>query len=309
MLQKVGSFNDIPQSMLPPKLEKGETVTYQFVTGKPNPVPKSQRGNRDPDIIYNVLIRIPTSDTIRLSDGRIVNIGVVDSINKDGEVKTKFLSIRANDNGGFFSVVGGDIATEVFYYFLELTNRNESNENRDENVEPLFKRVDRKKEAKLLINRGEAIGTATNAVIAMNIGELRQLAAALNMHSENEPEILRGELMKMAIETPENFIKIIENPDIKIKSLIKRASELGLITYVPVEHKWMWSTGQTVARIDLVEGKDELEGMADWIKSHANGLEVENKLKSLVAKEVKGKKGQKGEAPKNPGSDEEGAGE
>lgn len=293
MLQKVESFNDIPKEMLPPKLAKGEIVTFQFVTGKPNPVPKNERGQRDPDIIYNVSIRIPTRDTIKTTDGRIIDIGVDPKSDKDGNIRTRFLAIKANDNGGFFSVVEGDITTEIFYEFLMLTNLNETNQYRDQNVLPLFKQVDPKKEAKMMISRGEAIGTATNAVIAMNVGELRQLAASLNMNSENDIEVLRGDIMRMAIEAPEKFIKIVDNPDMQMKAMVKRALELSLVTYEPVERKFVWNTGTTIARMDFVEGKDHLDGMVDWIKTHPNGLEVANKLKSLVSKEAKAKKAEK----------------
>jgi hypothetical protein len=292
MLQKVGSYNDIPKDMMPAPLKKGEVVTYQFVTGKPNPVPKDQRG-KGPDIIYNVSIRIPTSDTIRTTDDRIIDIGVVDKIEDNRVVKTKFLAIRANDNGGFFSVTGGDVSSEIFYEFLELTNANESNPYRDESIAPLFKKVDAKRDAKMMVGQGEAIGIATNAVVGMNVGEMRKIAASLNMNSEEDPLIIRGELMKMAINTPEKFIKLIDNPDTQLKALVKRATELGLVNYVPVERKWVWNTGVTIARMDIVEGKDELDTMADWLKSHTNGQDVINKLKSLVNKEVKAAKKEK----------------
>lgn len=288
MLRKVGSFNDLPESVIKSiaPLQVGQVAVYQLLNGTENPLPKNDQ-YRKADMIYPFSVRIPTRCQIRLDDGRYVDIGVVQDVKDEDVTRTKLLVVRGNDNNGLFHVTGGDSTTEQFYQYLELSQHNQNSPYRDKDLPALYKRVDELAEANDVLDRGSAIQKATTIVDAMNVGEIRQAAAARNWSSTDDPKVLKAKLMKLAIEDPEGFLKFAGDDTKQYKALVKRALELSLISYSPVENKFNWSNGQALATLSRVDGKDELDGIADWINTHTNGPAVYEKLKKMVKNAVK----------------------
>lgn len=292
MLRKVGSFNDIPQDMMPPKLKPKEVVLFQLLNGKPSHVRPDDTVTDVPPIIYNISQRIPTRDRIKTTDGRIVEIGVVETVNeKDQVTKTKLFFFPAMTNQGLFSIQEGVLSQEEFYEFFMLSNLNSSNKFRDDSIEPLFKTVDPMEDANLSIARGSDIADAAILVKNMKLPEMRKLAAALNWNSQAEPQILQGDLMAMAVSNPRKLLDLVEDPDAGYKAVVKMAVENGIIYFKEDEYKYVWTNGgQTVAKLDRSETGDELDAMADWLKSHTNGAAVHKKLSGMVTAKTKKEK-------------------
>jgi hypothetical protein len=284
-LEKVGRFNDIPEEFIPEPLKPGQIVVYQLLNGQKNPLPVGDP-DRKQDVYYGSVVTIPTRDRIKLNN-ELIDIGVVKE-KKDGEVtRVEKYFFPADKYGGKFTITEGNIKDEMFYQFFELSNYNKSNPNRDKSVEALYERIDPLREAKEINKRGLALGEATQYVSNMTTGAIRKLSAALNMDSLGDPEVLRAELMRRAIENPTEFIRLIDDPETKMKALVKRGLEYGVIGFHPVEYKFTWANGSTIAKLDREEGKDELDAMADWLKTHVNGPKVAEKVEQLVQAELK----------------------
>jgi hypothetical protein len=284
-LQKVGAINDVPEEMLPNVLEKGQIAVYQLVTGVANPLPIGDQ-HRKKEVFYGARVTIPPRDRIKVG-GRLVEIGVPMEFDDKTVTRYEKFGFAADQNHGIFAVTAGDSRMERFYPYFELSNYNESNPNRDTNITPLFKRLDPKAEAKEKLRKGTALGLATSSVTNMTAAEVRKIAAALNMDTMEEAETLRGELMERAVTNPEAFVALLDDPATRMKSVIKRATDLGVIGYDPSQKKYMWGDGNTIAKLDLEEGKTYIDSMGDWLKSHPSGPEVAKKIEKLVAAELK----------------------
>lgn len=222
MLKQIGRFNAFPKDFKQPKLEKGEEAIYQLVNSQADP-------DRPGQVRYNSITKIRSVDTIVIGD-ETVDIGLVKSITKEGDVnEVDYIKIMGQENAGYFRLVGGSIADDRSYAFFELCNANESNENRDESVLPLFRRIDTLKEAKIARKKRSDKLLAMTHASNMNLTDVKRFASARNWDENAKEDVLRSMVEKLAEEDPKLFIKLAMDKDIEIKATIKRAIDSKII--------------------------------------------------------------------------------
>jgi hypothetical protein len=287
-MKVVGNINNLPESLKPKKLNKGEIVTYQLLNGIKNPDDK-QRAKIP--VLYPQSTTIPSKDRIKNHEtGEFVDIAIVDSFHaipgtNQFDVRPRKLAIPKY-NHGVFICVEGSVVDEEIYEYCELTNYNASNPNRDKNVTPLFKRVDERVDSKDRNKKRSVKLEAMKYASDMSDGLVKDFAAAMNWNETIDIAILRDKVETFAETNPEEFQKVVENKggQSQIKATIKKAISSGKVNYDPEQHRICLPTGQTLIKLDRLEGVnvDYLSQAADWVISAKNGQKTYESIKKLM---------------------------
>ena len=157
-MQTVGNFNTVSEELMKliPKLEVGQAVTFEMLTGVKNNDPDEKERQRNP-VLYPKA-NIPTRDRIKdpflAQKGKDawVDIVVADYWDKERPIERLFVpglsdGVTNFQFGGKFSLVGGNQRDEELYEYLMVTNYNQDSvlgEGRDTSKTPLFKVVNTK---------------------------------------------------------------------------------------------------------------------------------------------------------------------
>lgn len=281
-MKVVKDTNNVSKELVPKKLEKGQVVKYQLLNGKQNPDPEKRKFR---PVVYGSMTQIPTLD--RIFDPvkqEHVDIAVVQSFDaQTGKVTPKPLWVPKTDNG-MITITGGNIADEELYEFLELTNYNESNPNRDASVEPLFKRIDDVKDAKERTKKRSELLEAMTYVSSMTNGQIKAFAASMNWNENDPIELLQDRIEALAQTKPGEFSKLVLKTDeLDAKTFVKRAVDSGKVSYDPQQHKLVNAvTGETLIKFERSEGVEWLAQAAEYITTHKNGQKVQTTIKKLV---------------------------
>lgn len=284
-MKVVGDFNNISEELKPPKLKKGDVVYYQYLGGEPNP-DKEQKLR---PVVYKQSVKIKTRD--RIYDPykkEFVDIGVVAKVDKDNKVRCTNFAFRARANNGLWGCTAGNAASEELYEFLELSNENESNPNRDPSVTPIFKRIDVKKEIKERTKKRTELENAIIIGSAMTAGEMREFAAAMAWNEAADIEVIEDQIKSFYHENPKEFLKMAAEPQTKDKALLKAAFTKGIVTYDVSTHKVLWGSSKvTVAVLERADGKNYLDLFHEWITKSQQGANVLASIKKQIKAEIR----------------------
>lgn len=268
MLKKIGSYNDFPKDFKQPKLKKGETVIYRLLNSVTDP-------NRPGQVRFPASVKIRSVDRVRISEDEsdTYDIGLVRQIDKEGIVQgMRHIKIAAQEEAGYFRVVGGNLLDEELYVLLELTNLNLSNPLRDESIEPLFQRIDEEKEATDSRKKRSARLSAMTFAANMNLAAVKDFAASRNWEQNDKEEVLRQRIEKLAETEPEAFMRSVNDKDLIIRATIKRAVDKGTIRFDIPQSKWVWKAGgETICVVAKSEGLEPFDGLVDFIKTNKKG--------------------------------------
>jgi hypothetical protein len=264
------------------KLAIGQTVQFRLLSGVLNPDVEERRKR---EILWAQSVCIVGKDRIRdpFSDN-LVDIAVVKSIDKEGNVVPEKLYVPARDSNGFITIVGGNVAQERWYEFLQICNENESNPHRDKNIKPKFKQIDAAKESKEQNKRDDLLTEMLVLVKSFSKAERQEVAAAYGWDRHSEDDVIIQRLREIAKKDPEGFSKIVGNKiDLSMKAVIHDAITEGVITYAPLENKFTFTKTNevicTLTRSESVEPKDQF---LEWLKTNPSGKAVLNNIKKLL---------------------------
>jgi hypothetical protein len=299
-MKVVGEYNNISPELRPKKLEPGEVVHYRLLIGEVNHHPETKK---ERPIIFPESLTLKTRsrfwDPYKKTDfwkdgdkkGAFVEVVLIDEAKtqlKDAKPKAKKFAVRAQENNGFFAFTGGDVEQEEIYEIIELSNENKSFKYRDTSIQPKFERVDYKAEAKLKLKKQDELTDALIYIKNLSEKDARELAAAMNWNENEEEEILFSSLKQLAIDKPGDLLKLVNNPDLKNKALLKYALTKDIIRYDATQHRIIWgSTQQTIAKLDRVDGQNPLDLFADWIKTSKNGNNILTSIKKQMNQQIK----------------------
>lgn len=279
----VGDFNNISKEIRPKLPKPGTVVKYQFDIGQPDfENPKK--------LNYPPSFRVPTSDRIYDSGkNEFVDIGVAPVKQKDKEgnesFRTKAFYLRGGQ--GLLGLTIGKIDDDEMFEFLELCNRNGSNENRDTSVLPLFHKIDESKDAS---DRKKVRSKLTSALVYvenMSDADKRSFAAAMAWNETADMEILDDQIGEYARTYPTKFIDFVNDPEIADKAMIKLAVTKGVIKYDVSTHKILWGdTGNTIAVLERQDGKTYVDNFFDWAKTGMKGNDVMSSIRKRVNKQI-----------------------
>jgi hypothetical protein len=262
------------------KLKRTDTAKFRLLTGHTN-VDKLKHGG---DTLYNSVICIPLCGTLNDPENGLVDFGVVKAINPITKMPSfrKFY-VRPKRNDGIFTLRGDVVADLEIYDAILLSNDNKSNPYRDASREPTFERVDEVKESKVRSTKRNFLYDSLHAIKHFTPDELRVAAAAYNIPSTLEPDVLKDRLEQIAEKDPETFYKTIDSDDNMVKALIKIATEKGIIAYSAHENKWFYvDTQETIALLDRREGVNENDQLKEFLKSSANGPAIQGNIQKIL---------------------------
>lgn len=281
-MQVVGKINKVHDDTKPKKLEIGQVARYQLLNGNPNPNPDARK---TVPVVYPSITQIPTRDRIFDPNSKeYVDIAVVENYDlKDGVITPKVFYVKGTEYG-IFACTGGNYEDEELYEFLELSNYNQSNKNRNAAVEPRYKRIDEIGDSKVRSKKRSALKEALTYAGNLTNGEVKDFAASMNWNESEPIEILRDKIEDFAEKTPEEFVKHVEDKDKEVKTIIKKALTAGVILYNAAEHKIVLSGNKhTLIKMDRVDGVDHLTQAAEYVMHNANGGKVFATIKKLLA--------------------------
>lgn len=286
-----GSFNKISDTLkaLIPPLKEGEVITYQLLTGVPNPDTDENEKKKNP-VLYGK-IQIPTNDRIydkwqKDNEGKespgYVDIGAVAFFEKDTpHFIFLFPGMGHSIFSGKFSLMMGKIEDDELYEFLSLSNRNESNPNRDKSITPLFKQVNALADSKAASGKIGILKRAINAASDIDEADARKLAASLNWNDFSDFQILKAEIETYASRNPDKFLAAYDDPKKDIKADLKFALDAKIIDFDM--STLSVKMGESILT-RLTDSSNILGGIFSWQQSAKNGDQVLEGIRKQLTK-------------------------
>lgn len=287
MLEKQGKYND-----LSPKLREdlakaadkaGRYVKYRFAIARKNPDGEHRTGG---EYIYPLLYTLTpvTFDIIDPYDKQRKKIGIVVALKENGANSDDFARIEIREGWqGIYTLDMEKPDDMDKFAYLELHPKLEGGLLRDPNSPAMVARVDDKQRATDAIRLRNVKIDAMFAASNMNHEEVKDFASAMGWDEALDIMILKDQIAELAERDPNFFIDFINDKGLEHKAVIKRAVDNGILSWVPVENKFIWNSNkQTIAVLERMQGGKELERMSEWIFTSKNGEEVYKRIKAML---------------------------
>lgn len=281
MLKNLNNVSEaLKEKCIPQDIKDGDVITFRLVGGSYDAEKKQYQ--------FGSYWSYPMRDRIK-DGGKVVPIGVYrEFTNEKGDTTSVPEQLIVNSpginefNNGFFHFIKGSVEHDETLDWLFLTDHNESKPDRDHTKEPLFKYIDRKKEAKI---SKKAIDLLTAALMtATNLGaeEKRSFYAAMNWNLQLDEVELEAKLLQYAKDYPEDFLSRQNDKDARLKSVLKGALDKGIINYVVDKHAFAWGHNSvTIGKLDREEGLSTIDLMVKFLNEARNGSDT---IKSITNK-------------------------
>lgn len=295
MLEAVGTLTRYNQ--LSPELRKdlqdkaaklGRFIKYRFAIAKKNPDGERKTGG---EYIYPISYTLSpvTFDIIDPYDRMKKRIGIVKNLKEFGSQDDQFKRLILREGWqGVYTLDMDKPDDQDFFAFLELHPKMEGGKFRDQNSPALIKRIDVTAEASKSIKQRNVKVNAMFVAANFSDQEVRDFVSAMGWNEHEEPIIIRDKVMEIAENDPEFFVDFIDNKHIEFRAVITRAMDNNIIAFVPVENKFIWvSNNQPIAVLERAEGEQVLDRMCDWIMTSKNGMDVFNRLKTMLSAATK----------------------
>jgi hypothetical protein len=284
MLKKVLHYNDVSDKVLSkvPKLKKGEVARFKCVLI--NPDLKHERRFSGPRF-YN----ISPVDTIwdeGIND--YVEIGFVDrQVLSNGEIVANPKLIKFSAPSGEITLRGGVQEEEYLYYFLSLSNRNGSNEDRDISKSIDYVRIDEEKSAKEKNAKRSKKFDALLAANNLTNDQIKDFVAATGGDDKRAIDLLKDYVFDWADKNPEDFLLKINDVEAATKATIKRALDQGVIKFSATELIFTWGeSGEKIASVPRADGIEHIKYLSDLLLSDKRY----EKVLPTIKKSLKGSK-------------------
>lgn len=258
---KASDFNLLSEKMIR-KLKPDERAIYRVLNVRPDP-------DNAGKFLMPSALQIRSTDTILdKGTGEFVHIAAIERTDMDGN--PIFINIVFNaSNMGYLFLNGNNPLHQKIYQYLELSNYNESNPDRNANdYEALFYRVDAQKEAKVERSLRKLIVKAINMALEMDDSKAKEVAMALGIDGESTEEI-RNALEDYAEENPEEFMEVTERASLEYESLIKEAIKKGIINNNINSQTFEWAeTKKEILKYKKGPGKNYIKELADYLQEN-----------------------------------------
>lgn len=167
----------------------GKTIVLQVIGIVDDPIPE----NKGQKIIPNVNIR-PTCTIFR--DGKTYNMAAIESVDVLGGVTLSHIFF-SGASGGVIRLRSGNPTDERWWKYLSICDENESNPNRNINIEAKFKVLDEEKESGDLISEAKKINDAKTLILSSEDSVVNAIGKALDSIGVNTNDT-RLKLLKLA---------------------------------------------------------------------------------------------------------------
>lgn len=255
---KASDFNLLSEKMIR-KLKPDERAIYRVLNVRPDP-------DNAGKFLMPSALQIRSTDTILdKGTGEFVNIAAIERTDLEGNAI--FINIIFNaSNMGYLFLNGNNPLHQKIYQYVELSNYNESNPDRNANdYEALFARIDAQKEAKTERNLRKLIVKAVNLALDLDDKKAREVALALGIDAESNEE-LRNELEDYAGDYPEEFLEIVERASLANETALKDAVKKNIIKNDVNASCFKWvETGKVIFNYTKGKDKNYFKELADHL--------------------------------------------
>ncbi len=264
------------------RIKPGDLKKFRLLGGVKNSDPG--RKPNDPEMFYPASVTIPLYDKIVDPEAGVITVGAVRYFDDRTKAPVFKKYVIEPDRGNPIFTLRGSTAAEVEVYdFLLLSNKNKSNPFRDTSIEPLFEQVNDEKEAQERIFKRNALKESLDAISGWDRSEMQVVAAGYNISPDFSTDILRDKLEEIATKSPELFYRNIDSEDMRIKAVIKMAEQAGIVAYSAHQHEWKMSeTGDVLATLPRIEGRNEREQFCEFLKTAVNGPAILENLRNML---------------------------
>jgi hypothetical protein len=265
MLKKILHYNDLSQEVISrvPKLKKGEVARFKCVLI--NPDINNERKYTGPRF-YNT----PSVDSIWDEGANdYVEIGFVDrQVLANGEVIANRKTIKFSAPSGEITLRGGVQEEEYLYYFLSLSNRNGSNENRDVSKSVDFVRIDEEKTAKEKNAKRSKKFDALLAANNLTNDQIKDFVAATGGDDKRAIDLLKDYVFDWADKNPDDFLVKINDVEASTKATIKRALDTKVIEFDKADMTFKWGESkEKIASVPKADGVEHINYLSDLLLS------------------------------------------
>lgn len=291
LLQKEGQFNDLSEKLRAKLEEKinslGNTVRFKFNISNRNPDPSFHDGQilwpncytLDP-AVFNINDRDEVKG--RQSSKRI---GLVDGVDEKGTPnKFRKIKIYGRDKGILRLNVRDNPDHFDYAMYLLIHPKTKGTLFPDNTKSQIIELIDEQAAATTEREQRKARVKAMDIAEHMTDKEIIDFCDAMLFDSTQEMTVLRNIVEAEAETNPMAFNDLVSSKELEYRSAVKQAINKGLIMYDPAENKFTWAENkQTIAMLSSVNGKNEVENLAEWLSSGGSREnEVYNKIKSLI---------------------------
>lgn len=257
---KASEYNQFSATMQR-KLKQDERATYRILNVRPDP-------DNAGKYLMPAAYQIPSTDIIYDKvKGDFVTIAAIERVDKEGD--PVFLNIIFSaPNMGYLFLTGSNAVHQKIYQYIELCNFNESNKDRNPDFEPIFHRVDTRKDAIEERQMRKLIVKAVNEALDLDDKKTKEVSMALGIDAESIEEI-RNLLEDYAGDNPEKFLHVLEQSSLEGESVIKEAIKLGIIKNNVQESAFQWTeTEKEIYKYKKASGKNYVKELVEYLEEN-----------------------------------------
>ncbi len=257
---KASEYNQFSATMKK-SLKPDERATYRILNVRPD------HDNPGKFLMPSAYQISPTDIVYDKMKGDFVTIAAIER--QDNEGNPVFLNIVFTAaNMGYLFLNGSNPIHQKIYQYLELSNHNESNKDRNQENEAIFYRVDTKKEAMEERQMRKLIVKAVNMALDLDDKKAKEVALALGIDAESLEEI-RNMLEDYAGDEPEEFMLVVERSSLESESVLKEAIKQGIIKNNVQESMFQWAeTEKEIYKYKKSAGKNYVKELAEYLEEN-----------------------------------------
>ena len=236
----------------PRQLKVGEKVEYELIN-----IGKSALDTTGKTLAMPERFGIKKKDTVRISypdkakkemakDGDNREVEYIEIGYQPG-IRTEVIQFM-KASAGVLTIIGGSSKNQEKFEFLESCNENESNPNRNTEVQARFALINNKEKARIARSIRKEKRTAANKAENLKINELYRVAIGIGYLEPDkmEEEALRDVIESYAEANPIEFLTKVENPDLVIQEIAITAKNKGFIDVNMQKRAILGSNGETL---------------------------------------------------------------
>lgn len=246
----------------PTPIKKGETVVYELAGLKTDPL--------DPEkgLAVPAVFGIPGTDRVFDKDkDEYIDIAHITGHGEGGKPiiePVMFVSSMA----GILVLNGGKAKDQAIYEYMEKSNYNGSNPDRDTSKPIYFYRKDYKAEAKQKREKRNEMIEAINKARALDVAHMRQVALGVGFTAlTDDNDSLREKLEDYAEKNPQKFLAIVENKDLAIMEVANEAQKKGKLVIDEASGKITTANGEVLIAWGDEPDVNPLEKFVSYVKS------------------------------------------
>jgi len=221
---------------------------------------KGKNGKQQFPVVYMIKSEDIIFDPIKGVNRKIRYIPGESSIYEDEQKKDAKVKAPITFTDGYLAVPAQN---PTLKNFLDHCNQNGDNPNRMSRVRPAFIKVDKKKDAKKMIQKEAAELDAMQLALKMPIQKLVGYAKVLGINVDKSTEEIRYDMKIVAKKNPSSFIAGMDDPKTAIKETIINAKEYGIISIEVNRVSWVRG-GENVLITHTPIGKDSTDHFVDF---------------------------------------------